>query len=213
MKDLGPDRVVLGIEIKRNRSKWQLSIFQSEYTKEVLEQFGMSDSNSLATLMDKSYRESVKLEKSLTGDIPYHQAIGSLMYFTIATRPNIAYAIGKHSQHADNPTNLHWISVKRVLRYNNSAKDFGILYNGKKTSSAQGFSYADWGGCKNSPKSTSGFLFLVTGGEVYWRSKKQGCVATSTWESEYIPICMAAKEAIWPRRRIRTEAIGMLRID
>ena len=122
---------------------------------------------NVATRMNKSYQEYANLETSSAGDIPYRQAIGSLMYLTIPARPDIAYAIVKLSQHAENLTKLHQIAVKRVLRYINSTKDFGILYNGNKTSSPQGFSDSDWGGCKNSRKSTSGFLFLVAGGAVF----------------------------------------------
>ena len=128
-KDLGPARVILRIEIKRNRNEMQLFISPSVCTKEILERFGMSDSKSLATPMDKSYHESVNLETSSAGDIPYLQAIGSLMYIMIATRPDIAYAFGKLSQHAENPNKLFWIAVKRVLRYINSTKEFGMLYN------------------------------------------------------------------------------------
>ena len=200
MKDLGPSRVMLGIEIKRNRNERQLFISQSECTKEILERFGMSDSKSVATPIDKSYNESANIERSSAGDIPYRQEIGSLMFIMIATRPDIAYAIGKLSQHAQNPSKLHWISVKRVLSYINSLRDFGILYNGSKAPSPQGFSDADWCGCKHSRKSTSGFLFLAEGGAVSWRSKKQTCLATSTCEAEYIAMCMDAKEAIWLAR-------------
>ena len=62
MKDLGPARVFLGIEMKRKRNKKQLFISQSEYAKEVYERFGMSDSKSVAILTDKSYHECVKLK-------------------------------------------------------------------------------------------------------------------------------------------------------
>ena len=129
----------------------------------------MYDSKSVATPMEKSYHESVNLEKSSAGDIPCRQAIGSLMYIMIATRTGIAYAIGKLYQHAENPSKLHWIAVKRVFRYINNMEDFGILYNGCKASYPQGFSDADWGGCKNSRKSFSGLLFLVPGGAISWR--------------------------------------------
>ena len=41
----------------------------------------------------------------------------------IETRPGIAYAIGKLSQHAENPSKLHWIAVKRVFRYINNIEN------------------------------------------------------------------------------------------
>jgi hypothetical protein len=118
----------------------------------------------------------------------------------ITTRPDIAYAIGKLSQHNQNPRNHDWVAVKRVLRYISGTRDFGILYDGSKALSIDGYSDADWGGCKATRKSTSGAIFLVAGGAVSWRSKKQTCVATSTCEAEYIASCLAAKESIWLAR-------------
>ena len=102
----------------------------------------------------------------------------------IATRPDIAYATGILSQLVENPSKLPWIVVNRVLLYFNSTQDFGILYNGCKASSPQNFFDADWGGCKNSRKSSNGFLFLVVGRAVSLRSKKQTCVATWMCEAE-----------------------------
>ena len=65
---------------------------------------------------------------------------------------------------------------------------------------ALGFSDSDYAGCKESRKSTSAFIFLIAGGPVGWKSKKQTCVATSSCEAEYIACCLATKEAIWLSR-------------
>ena len=196
MKNLGPANVMLGIEIRRDRSNRKLFISQTEYTKEIHDRFGMSDSKHVTTPMDRSYSELVQQESDPAGDVPYRQVIGSLMYLMIGSRPDLAFAIGKLSQHAESPSNFHWISAKRVLRYLNSSRDYGIVFNGNKPLTPEGFSDADWAGCKLSRKSTSGFLFLFAGGAVSWRSRKQTCVATSTCEAEYIAMCMAVKESI-----------------
>ena len=82
----------------------------------------------------------------------------------------------------------------------NSTGDHGIDFEGNKPFASEGFSDADWAGCKASRKSTCGFLFLVAGGAVSWRSRKQTCVDTSTCEAEYIAMCMAVKESIWLSR-------------
>ena len=60
MKNLGPAHVMLGIEIQRDRPNRKLSISQSEYTEEILDRFGMSDSRHVVTPMDRSYSELVQ---------------------------------------------------------------------------------------------------------------------------------------------------------
>ncbi len=202
MKNMGEAKVILGIEISRNRKSRKLFINQSEYTQNVLERFGMINSKPVTTPMDRSYNEVTTQESELAHDVPYRQAIGSLMYLRIATRPDIAYAIGKLSQHSQNPRTHDWIAVKRVLRYINGTRNFGILYDGSRMLTIDGFADADWGGCKMTRKSTSGAVLLVAEGAVSWRSKKQTCVATSTCEAEYIATCLAAKESIWLARLI-----------
>ncbi len=200
MKNMGEAKIILGIEISRDRPTRRLFINQSEYTLNVLERFGMINSKSVATPMDNSYHDVPENETEPAGDVPYRQAIGSLMYLMITTRPDIAYAIGKLSQHNQNPRNHDWVALKRILRYISGTRDYGILYDGSKLMVTDGFSDADWGGCKISRKSTSGMIFLVAGGAVSWRSKKQTCVATSTCEAEYIASCLATKESIWLAR-------------
>ena len=131
---------------------------------------------------------------------PYRQAIGCLMFFMVGTRPDLAYAIGKLSQHCADPRESHWTAVKRVLRYVQECKHVGIVF-GRSASEPKliGFSDADWGGCLESRKSTSGYVFQICGGAVSWSSRKQTFVATSNCEAEYIAVCEACKEASWLR--------------
>ena len=79
MKDLGPAKVMLGIEIRCDRTERKLFVSQSQYTKEVLKRFCMSDSKHVLTPMDRSYFELVDQNSPLANEVPYRQAIGSLM--------------------------------------------------------------------------------------------------------------------------------------
>ncbi|KAA0062093.1 gag/pol protein [Cucumis melo var. makuwa] len=49
---------------------------------------------------------------------------------------------------------------------------------------------------KDSRKSTLGSVFILKGEAVVWRSIKQGCIADSTMEAEYVAACEAAKEVV-----------------
>ena len=90
----------------------------------------------------------------------YQQAIGSLNYAAIATRPDIATAVGKLSQFMQNPSADHWAGVKRVLRYIKGTIDQGLTFTASEEFVLHGYSDADWAECVDSRKSTSGYVFF-----------------------------------------------------
>ena len=127
----------------------------------------------------------------------YQSIVGSLLYLSMRTRPDITYAVSVTTRFCSNPTTQHMTAVKRILRYLRGTTHYGLLYKRAKSKEIIGFSDADWGGDKNDYKSTSGFLFQLGGTTITWQSKKQTCVALSTAEAEYIALAGAAQEAVW----------------
>ena len=205
MKDLGEAKTCIGLEIDRIRSENILTVTQSKYAQAVLTRFKMSTSNPCVTPMDQSYHVAKQVAETDTEDkpcsAPYRQAIGCLMFLMVGTRPDIAFAIGKLSQHCADPRESHWTGVKRVLRYLRGSQRLGLVF-GKDDLGTElhGYSDADWGGCLQSRRSTSGYVFKLCGGPISWASRKQTVVAKSTCEAEYIALCEACKEAAWLRR-------------
>ncbi|GBE85505.1 hypothetical protein SCP_0800220 [Sparassis crispa] len=130
-------------------------------------------------------------------NVPYHEAIGSLMYAALGMRPDIAFAVMALSQFMQNPGRAHWEAAKRVLRYLKGTRERWLTY-GQTRDGVEGFSDADWGSSEHR-HSISGYVFLIDGGAVSWSVKKQPVVALSSTEAEYIALTHAAKEAIWVR--------------
>ena len=60
-------------------------------------------------------------------NIPYQEAVGSLMYAVVATRPDIAYAVSYLARFMSNPGRAHWEAVKRVIRYLKGTKDAKLI--------------------------------------------------------------------------------------
>ena len=140
---------------------------------------------------------------------PYGEAIGCLMFLMVGTRPDLAYAIGKLSQQCADPRESQWMGAKRVFRHVRGTENLGIEFEKcESTPELLGYSDADWGACKDSRKSTSGFVFQLCGGAISWSSRKQTVVATSTCEAEYIALLEACKEAAWLRRVI-ADVLGL----
>ena len=196
MKDLGEAQVCLGLEITRDRANKTLHVSQSHYANKVLERFGMEKCKPVVTPMEGQLRDSD--DNNLAQDVPYRQVIGSLMYLTAGTRPDIAFAVGRLCRFADCPTWEHWTAAKRVLRYIAGTKTMGITYDGVKHDlDPVAYCDSDYASCVVNRKSTSGFSFHLAGGAVSWRSKQQACTAASSVEAEYIAMCSGTKQALW----------------
>ena len=129
MDDRGEIHFILGMEVKRDRSKRVITISQKSYLETVLDRFGMTDCNPVTTPLETGKRFQRLRDGEETVDLKQYQAaIGSLNYAAIATRPDLSLAIGMLSQHMVSPGKDHWSGVKRVLRYVRGSLDFGLRF-------------------------------------------------------------------------------------
>ena len=205
MEDLGEANFCLGMSIKRDRSNGLLNINQRAYLEAVLKRFGMDDCKPVTTPLEVG----TKFEKLSEDEEPlnlreYQSAIGSLIYASIGTRPDISAAVGMLSQHTSKPGKDHWIGVKRVFRYIKGTLDYGLIYSAKDNNTQiVGYADADWAGDVNTRKSTSGYAFQIGGSTISWMSKRQSTVALSTTEAEYVALSTATQEAIWLRSLLK----------
>ena len=204
MKDMGDAAYVLGVKILRDRSRRTLGLSQETYIKKVLERFNMANAKPIDTPVIKNHGLSkndcpkTPADRAKMAKVPYASAIGSLMYAMVCTRPDLAYAVGLLSWFQSDPGQSHWNAVKRVLRYLVGTADYTLCYGGSNVL-LQGYTDADWAGDLDERKSTSAYVFLLNGGAISWRSKKQGMIALSTMEAEYIAAAAAVQEAVWLR--------------
>ena len=203
MKDLGPVKHYLGIEVQRTKNEIRLT--QTEYATEILKRFGMEDCAPKPTPMDPGIRLDIDVAGNPLAEadkVRYQQAVGSLLYLSLGTRPDIAFAVSILSRFTANPHELHEKALHRVLRYIRGTLDVGITYS-KSSSSPIPFGFSDASFAhpivKEGRRSPSGYIFFMSGGPVSWSSKRQSTVATSSTEAEYIGQFNAAREAIWIR--------------
>jgi len=209
MHDLGPASHILGFEITRDRPNRRLWIGQQLHAEAMLSRFGMEDSSPVVTPMDASVTLTREQAPSTPEDvaymatIPYLEALGSLMYLSQGTRPDISFAVGALSRFSSNPGCLHWLALQRVFRYVCGTVDYRIMYAPDSLSFTSApltiFTDADWGGNKDTHKSTSGYVVCMGTGAVSWSSKGQTVVALSTPEAEYYAALHCGKEAAWFR--------------
>ena len=195
MKDLGNASYVLGISVRRFGDTLFLS--QKKYAKEILKKFGMEDCHGCKTLMERGELLDDAKSKICDEKIPYRAAIGSLMYLMTSTRPDLATSVSMLSRYFSEPRVVHWIAVKRVLRYLASTLDFGLKFRRSRDAKISGFSDADWAGDVQTRRSRSSYIFLYGGGPISWQSRLQDIVTLSSAEAEYVAATEGAKESVW----------------
>ena len=204
LTDLGPVHWLLGIKIVRDLANKTVSLSQHAYIEAIITRFNFNDLKPAATPIDPSVPLSKSQSPSKLEDIakmrnvPYREAVGSLMYAAMGTRPDIAFATSTVAQFCDNPGWIHWEAVKRIFRYLSGTKNLQLTYGGERRGLV-GYVDAD-GASQDHRRAISGYVFMVDGGAVSWSSKKQELVTLSTTEAEYVAATHAAKEAAWLRR-------------
>ena len=135
--------------------------------------------------------------------IPSRELIGSLLYLSNTTRPDLSYSVGLLARYMESPGEKHWKAAKHVLRYLRGTLTFGILYKNDGSDTIVGYTDSDFAADRDARKSTSGFCFLLSGGIVSWLSKKQSITAQSTVEAEFIALSFAVRELIWLRNMMK----------
>jgi hypothetical protein len=138
-------------------------------------------------------------------------AVGSLMYLATQTRPDISYTVGVLARFNSNPGEAHWKAVKHLFRYIKGTLDYRLTYSKTPPLPHPFATYtdADHGGCKDTGKSTGGYLVMMNGGPVSWRSKRQTTVSLSTTEAEYVAGLDAGKEIKWIRNLLSELGYGV----
>jgi hypothetical protein len=183
MKDLGEAAYVLGIKIYRDRSRRLLELSQSTNLYKVLKKFRMEQSKRGFLPVQKCDPLSVtqcpatEKEKSAMSNIPYASAIGSIMYAMLSTRPDVALDLSLTSRFQSNPGIPHWSAVKCILKYLWRTRDMVLVYGGcEEELDVKCYVNASFDTDLDDSKSQTGYIFLVNGGAVSWRSCKQSIV-------------------------------------
>jgi hypothetical protein len=203
-----PDATYLGMHVIQKGDT--IVIHQSGYVNQLLHRFNLEEHPIIRTPGD----HRIKLETNKDAAAPhfkiaYLQRFGSANFLPTNTRPELAHQVSTCGRYNSNPSQQHMDAITQVLGYLKGREDHGITYTKMHDTSVTGFSDADWAGCQDGRRSTSGWVFIMAGAPVSWCSNRQSVVALSTCEAEYMALSAAAQEAVWIKNFINDLGVGI----
>lgn len=141
------------------------------------------------------------MQKKMTDPRRFREAVGSLIYLSTCTRPDISYLVRKLSQHFAEPTLEHWNTVKHVFRYLKSTAEHEFCFKRNEMQKFRLRVYSDADGVSDvtDRPTTSGYRVNLSEGSalITWKTRKQATVALSTCEAEYMLLASAMQECIY----------------
>jgi hypothetical protein len=203
IKDMGLLTWYLGMEVNRDQDG-SYSVTQRRYLQELQSRFRMMNAAPRRIPMHVDAAEGASdesTESMTTTTEPYRQLVGCLMYAMVATRPDIAFAIGYLSKFVAKPTERVWRLAKDVLRYLKATHHIGLQFRPSEVPfKFSAYVDSDWGRDKQTRRSVTGLLVFLGKNLISWASRQQKCVATSSTEAEYIALSEVTKEVLWISR-------------
>jgi len=196
MKDLGELHHFLGMRVQRRDGCLLLS--QHQYMLDILDRAGMAQCKPCSTPVDTNPKTSAA-GAPVQDPSDFRSLAGALQYLTF-TRPDIAYVVQQVCLHMHDPRETHLAALKRILRYVRGTLHLGLVLRPCQQEDLVVYSDADWAGCPDTRKSTSGYAVFLGDNLISWSSKRQNTVSRSSAEAEYRAVANAVAEASWLRQ-------------
>ncbi|XP_071704315.1 uncharacterized mitochondrial protein AtMg00810-like [Rutidosis leptorrhynchoides] len=175
MKDLGPLSYFLGISV--TRQPHSLFLQQTTYAKDIIEHAGrysMSQCNPVHTPVDTSAKLSGTSGPPVANPTEYRSLARALQYLTFS-RPDISYGVQQGTLSYD--LYLYKSPNRHLIAYTD----------------------ADWAGCPDTRRSTSGYCVYFGDNLISWSSKRQHILSRSSAEVEYRGIANVVSDSCWIR--------------
>jgi hypothetical protein len=227
IKDLGPVKTMLGINISHNIADGLLTMDQSKMIIKIVTEF--QPYNDVLLQSDRGKEMKVRdvettpmvpglvlssasdLPEDKIGDplhvdvskLPYMRLVGCLLYVMTCTRPDISFATTVISRFMTKPLYIHWLACLHLVRYLKGTTNVGICFyrDNWLEHFMVGFSDSDWASSDlEHRRSMTGYSVFLCGGPIAWRSCLQTTVAKSATEAEYYALSNCIDEVTFMKQ-------------
>lgn len=198
----------LGVKIERDRSRKVIHLSQPAYIDKLAERFpGYSLRVAKIAPIPVTRDRGEQGEDEGVSIKVYQEIAGSLLWAASCTRPDTAFAASFLARSTAEPKQSDMDLALRIVSYLVQTRTHGIELGGAKTKSLETYIDSAWGGCKETRRSTTGYVSFFLGSPINWTSKRQATVSSSSMEAEYVAAAEATKDVIWLRSLL--EELGL----
>ena len=209
----------LGIRFERNSVDNTITLTQKGLIKKIIEATGMEDCNP-------NWVPASQLSLGIDPDGPpmseswsYPSIVGMLLYLSTNTRPDISFAVSQVARFNHSPKRSHATAIKTIVRYLSRTIDQGTIVKPTGTLSLDCYVDADFAGLHNrdpdrsntAAKSRTGFIIMLGGCPILWKSQLQTEISLSTLEAEYSALSMSMRTLL-PLRSLLVEITNGLKL-
>jgi len=193
MKELGRLTYFLGLEVHYHQKGVFLN--QQKYIQDLVQLAGLTNASPIDTPMEVNVKYRRDEGDHLDDLTQSHRPVGSFIYVTI-TRPDISFVVHTFSKFMQGPRHFHLSAVQQIIRYLLGSLKRGLFFPVGSTIKLQAYSDANWAGCPDTRKSTTGWCMFLGNAPISWKCKKQDSVAKSSTEAEYRAMSAACSEIV-----------------
>ena len=205
MSMVGELNYFLGLQVKQQKDR--IFISQEKYAKNLVKRFGLDSKKHASTIMISSTKLNTNPAGVEVDPTLYRSIISSLLYLT-ASRADVSFSVGVCARFQVALKESHMTAVKRIIRYVYGTSDYGIWYSRDSNDCLAGYLDADWAGCVDDRKSTSGRCFYLENNLVSLMSMKENSVSLSTVEAEYIITGSCYAQLLWMKKLLHDYGIS-----
>jgi len=200
----------LGCAVTRDLAAGTTFLSQAHYAEHTLKQLDMWDCTPVKTPLPPGARLSI--DDCAVGYIDpefhakYRRIVGCLGWLVGMTRPDLSWTYASLARFVAFPGQVHMDAAVHALAYLRGTYDKGLLYcrtPGIDHNRLWGWVDADYAGCQDTRKSHTGYVLMLNGAAISWKSKRQASVSLSSAESEFIAASQCGQEIVYLREILR----------
>ena len=209
----GPLEHYLGCEIAHDLVAGTTQLSQTHYVEEFFRTFGFCENLPRVTPM----KPNTQLSKDDCGPSPkpdfhkrYRDIVGSLGYLVTISRPDLAWSYSESSKSVQFLGKSHMEAAEHVLRNLRATWNETITHTRRSRRVNELWGWvdadwvdADWAGDTDTRRSHTGYILMINGGPISWKSRRQDNVSLSTSEAEFVAASQAAQEVVYVRETLR----------
>jgi hypothetical protein len=199
----------LGIKFERDAYTQSIELTQKGLISKIVAATGLQSCKSNALPCSQLALGRDPDGEPMSESWGYSSIVGMLLYLSTNTRPDISFAVSQVARFSANPKQSHATAIKTIVRYLHSTSDKGMIIKPRGDLKLELYVDADFAGLykrepdseSDSARSRTGYIILLGGCPLVWKSQLQTEISLSTLEAEYSALSFALRTLL-PLKRL-----------